>query len=206
MAEKQDQKGDTGATGPPDDTAPDAQADPKADSDPKPADQSGATFSQSEVDKRVTDAMTKREATVRAEMRATQDAKDEQAEQERLEKQGEFEGLYKDLKAKSAASELKAATVHELSERNLGSFEALFTAPMGDMDAKTTAMDALNARIDDEVTKRVAGRLNGGASAPPSNLTPGEPTDSHGMKSEQLQARLKESGVNLAELNIPGIR
>jgi hypothetical protein len=140
-------------------------------------DKGPATYTQADVDRRVTEALQKREQKLREELDSRQKADREKAEREKAEAEGKFKELYERAEREKAAVELRIQTRDALAEKGLAELAPVFEADLSSLDARLKIAEDLKKRIDKIVEAQVLKRLEtptqgkGSPSAPGGKLT-----------------------------------
>lgn len=128
-----------------------AGQDPPAPTDPNKAggDKGGEkTFTQQELDRRVSDAIAKREAALKQE-----------AEEAKLKEKQQFEQLYTKAEADRKALDLRVKTREVLEEKKLGALSPIFEQDLGTIEGRKAAAEKLGTLIEARVNELVNERL-----------------------------------------------
>ncbi len=143
---------------------------------------------QSELDRRVNEAVQKREAALRAE-----------AERKQAESNKEFEDLYKTEKSQRETLELREQTRTELNKSGLGDLAPVFDGDLSTLDGRVGAAKAVQKVIDARVDAIVRERLkndpppkNGGGAGSGGKYTAEE---INGMTQEQYEKARSEGRI-----------
>jgi hypothetical protein len=114
----------------------------------------GATFTQADVDRMVSQAIKTREQKLQ-----------EKHDQDKLAAEGKYRELYEKEQREKAALELRVQTRDALAEKGLGELAPFFEADASTLDGRLKAAEGLKARIDalvqQEVLKRLESRAPG---------------------------------------------
>lgn len=105
-------------------------------------------YSQSEVDRRVNEAIQKREAAWKKEQ-----------EEKGLKETQQYKTLFEKSEAERVALELRDKTRQAFEEKKLGSLAPVFNSDLSTVEGRTKAAEQLNTLIEATVEQRVAERL-----------------------------------------------
>lgn len=125
-------------------------------------DSGGQMYTQSDVDRAISQALATREKKLK-----------EEAEQQRLKEKEEYQQLYETEAQKRAALELRSSTQEALVEKGLTELGGIFDADMSTIEGRVKVVEDLKGRLDKLVEAEVTKRLNG--SAPPGRGRGAEP-------------------------------
>lgn len=141
----------------------------------------GATYTQADLDRAITKAISTREQKLRSEL----DQQKSELEKKQLVEQEKYRELYEQAESERRQYQLQQETASTLSEMNLPNLLPVFSQDHGSIEGRVETAKTIKALIDAEVDRRVADRIKtppaprGQAAAPKSvnQMTPDEYRD-----------------------------